>query len=265
MADALYGAEGDRFVPTELCRGPWRPDAQHGAPPAALLARAVERHEADDELQVSRLTVELLRPVPLVPLTVRAGWARPGRKVQLVAASLFADDVEVARAVALRIRRRDLPLAPDVDGKPPPPPPPGGGATTLPPWGDLAAPAYHSHGVEHRFVAGGFDRPGPATDWIRLRVPVVAGEAPSPLVRVAAAADFGNGVSWVLSRLDGYRFINPDLTLYLHRLPIGEWVCLDAVTWVEPHGTGLAESRLFDERGLLGRSLQSLLLERDTP
>ena len=125
-------------------------------------------------------------------------------------------------------------------------------------------PAYHSHAVEHRFVAGGFDRPGPATDWIRLRVPIIEGEAVSPLSRVAAAADFGNGISWVLSRLDGWGFINPDLTIYLHRLPIGEWVCLEAVSRVEPQGIGLAESRLWDERGLIGRSLQSLLVDRPT-
>ena len=110
--------------------------------------------------------------------------------------------------------------------------------------------------------AGGFDRPGAATDWIRLRVPLVAGEPTFPLARVAAVADFGNGISWVLSRLDGWLFINPDLTLYLHRLPAGEWVCLEATTWVEPHGVGLAESRLWDERGMMGRALQSLLLDR---
>jgi hypothetical protein len=106
-------------------------------------------------------------------------------------------------------------------------------------------------------------RPGPATDWIRLRVPLVAGEPTPPLARVAAAADFGNGISWVLPPDQGYRFINPDLTVYLHRPLAGEWVCLEAVTAVEPIGIGLAESRLWDERGPIGRALQSLLLERD--
>jgi hypothetical protein len=128
------------------------------------------------------------------------------------------------------------------------------------PWGTSGS-AFHSDAVEHRFVAGGFDRPGPSTDWIRLRVPLVAGEPLSPLARVVAVADFGNGISWVLSRNDGYRFINPDLTVYLHRLPAGEWVCLEAATAVEAHGIGLAESRLWDEHGPIGRALQSLLLE----
>ena len=264
VADALFVPDGDRFVPTALCRGPWSPDAQHGGPPAALLARGAERFAGGEEMEVTRLTVELLRPVPLAPLRVAAHAARPGRKVQLVALSLAAGDVEVARAVALRIRRRPLPMPADLPASPAPPPGPSAGASGTPPWGDgLARPAFHSDAVDHRFVAGGFDRPGPATEWIRLRVPIVAGEPVSPLVRVAAAADFGNGISWVLSRLAGYRFINPDLTIYLHRMPIGEWVCLEATTAVEPHGIGMAESRLWDERGPIGRSVQSLLLERD--
>jgi Acyl-CoA thioesterase C-terminal domain/Acyl-CoA thioesterase N-terminal domain len=212
---------------------------------------------------VTRLTVELLRPVPLAPLAVDVRVTRPGRKVQLVEATLAAADVVVARATALRIRRADLALPPGLDA-PAPPPGPEAGTPTLPPWSDglLASHAFHSHAVDHRFVAGSFDRPGAATDWIPLRVPLVAGEPTSPLERVAAAADFGNGVSWVLDRRKGYAFINPDLTVYLHRLPAGEWVCLEAVTRVETHGIGLAESRLWDERGLIGRSLQSLLLER---
>src|SRR5262249_51871874 len=99
----------------------------------------------------------------------------------------------------LRLRRVRLPLPPDAERGPSPPPAPRQGTATLPPWGDgTVRPAFHADAVEHRFVAGGFDRPGPATDWIRLRVPLVAGEPTSPLCRVAAAADFGNGVSWVL-------------------------------------------------------------------
>jgi hypothetical protein len=262
MPDALFLPDGDRFVPTELCRGPWSPDAQHGGPPAALLARSIERAAGEDGMQSVRLTVELLRPVPLAPLTVATRVARPGRKVRLLEASLRTDDTEVARAVGVRIRRRDLPIPIDVDRRPSAPPGPDAGSASAPPWSLPDAPAFHSHAVEHRFVAGGFDRPGPATDWIRLRVPVVAGEPAAPLARVAAVSDFGNGISWVLSRLEGWQFINPDLTIYLHRLPAGEWICLEAVTWVEPHGIAVAESRLWDEQGMIGRALQSLLLDR---
>ena len=260
--DALFLPDGDRFVPTDLTRGPWTPDAQHGGPPAALLARAVDREAGGDGMMVARLTVELLRPVPVVPLVVTTRLARPGRKVQLVEASLRAGDVEVARATGLRIRTTELPL-PALTDIPHAPPPPEAGTGSLPPWaGAVAYRSFHRDGVEHRFVAGSFETPGPATDWIRLRVPLVAGESTPPLARAAAAADFGNGISWTLSRTEGYEFINPDLTIYLHRLPADDWVCLEAVTWAQPHGVGLAESRLWDRHGPLGRALQSLLLDR---
>jgi hypothetical protein len=263
VSEALFERRGDVFAPSALTRGPWSAHAQHGGPPAALLARAVERHEGGDEMFVARLTVELLRPVPLTPLRIAARWARAGRKVQLVEATMHAGDTEVARALGLRIRRAALALPQDARVSDPPPAAPSQGTTSLPPWVQTGADVdYHSHAVEHRFVDGGFDRPGPATDWIRLRVPLVAGEDTSPLARVAAAADFGNGISWVLSRLDGFSFINPDLTIYLHRHPDGEWICLQARTFPEAHGVALAESRLWDEKGAIGRSLQSLILER---
>ena len=260
MSDAIFRREGDLFIPTDFARGPWTPDAQHGGAPAALLARAVERFEGGEAMFVARLTIELLRPVPIAPLAVRAALARPGRKVQLVTASIFSGDTEVARAVGLRIRRGQIDLPADLP-HPAPPPAPERGEFHRPPWA-LDYRGFHSHAVEHRFVAGGFDRPGPATDWIRLLLPVVEGEEISPLCRVAAAADFGNGVSWVLSRVEGYSFINPDLTIYLHRLPEGEWVCLDSVTRPETNGVGFAESALYDERGLIGRAMQSLIVER---
>jgi len=261
--DALFEPDGDRFLPSELTRGPWSPDAQHGGPPAALLARCVERFEGADAMHVARLTTELLRPVPLSPLTVETRLIRPGRNVQLIQASLFAGESEVARTCGLRIRRSEI----DMPKECAEPAPPAGPETlkrsfsTLP-GGSQVHVAFHSHAVEHRFLSGAFDQPGAAIDWIRLTVPLVAGEATSPAARVAATADFGNGVSWVLPRTEGYTFINPDLTIYLYRLPVGEWICLEAATYAEPHGIGLAESRLWDESGAIGRSLQSLLLGR---
>jgi hypothetical protein len=262
LADAVFVRDGERFIPTELARGPWSPEAQHGGAPAGLLARLAEQFDGGEAMQVARLTIELLRPVPIAPLTPRTRLVRPGRKVQLVESALGHGESEVARCTALRIRRADIPMPPDLP-QVAPPPLAGGAIDSRPPWaaaGDYRA--FHNSAVEHRFVRGSFAEPGPATDWIRLRVPLIGGEPTSPLSRVAAAADFGNGVSWILGRTDRYSFINPDLTIYLHRLPVGEWVCLDAVTYPQASGIGLAESQLFDEQGLIGRALQSLLIER---
>jgi hypothetical protein len=260
MSDAIFMTDGERFIPTDLARGPWTPEAQHGGPPAALLARAVERFGGGESMLVARLTIELLRPVPIAPLTIATGWGRPGRKVQLVTASLFSGNTEVARATGLRIRRAEIPLPAGLVHLAPPPGPNSEGFSSP---GFLDYPAFHSLAVEHRFVGGSFALPGPATDWVRLRVPLVEGEETSSLCRVAAVADFGNGISWVLNRGDGYRFINPDLTVYLHRLPVSEWVCLDAVTHVQANGVGVAESTLYDENGVIGRALQSLLVEHE--
>lgn len=265
MAEAIFEYDGELILPTDLARGPWTPDAQHGGPPAALLARAVERHEGGDDMLVVRLTVELLRPVPIAPLLVTTRLVRPGKKVQLIGASLVVAETqtEVARAVGLRLRRGAVPI-PEAAVPHGRIPLPSTGVASLPPWAPhISYEGFHSAGAELRFVDGSFETPGPATAWIRLRVPLVAGEATSPLARVAAAADFGNGISWVLNRGDGYRFINADLAIHLHRHPLGEWVALEAATYPEPLGVGLAESRLYDERGPIGRSLQSLLIERE--
>ena len=103
--------------------------------------------------------------------------------------------------------------------------------------------------------------PGPATVWMRMRVPLVAGEEPSPLVRVMVAADSGNGVSAALDWRE-YVFINVDLTVHLHRHPAGEWVCLDALTLPEETGLGLADTLLSDGRGRIGRAAQTLLVDK---
>jgi hypothetical protein len=261
MSDPLFALDGDAFVPSGLARGPWSADALHGGPVAALLAGLAERLQPEP-LQPVRLTLELLRPVPLAPLAGRARVLRPGRKVQLAESSLWRGDQELARATLLSIRRAPLPLPESHGGSRAvaPPGPDTVEASAPPRWSEPSA-AYHSHAVEHRIVRGSWGELGPCTDWIRLRVPVLAGEAPSPLQRVAAAADFGNGISAALP-FGVWRFINPDLTVHLERLPQGAWVCLDAETWLGEGGVGLAESALYDERGRLGRSLQSLLLER---
>jgi hypothetical protein len=258
--EALFLRSGDRFEPTELARGPWSPDALHGGPVAALVARAVERHVTGEDLPVVRLSLELLRPVPFAPLALRTETVRDGRRVQLVDATVEVEGRPIVMARALRVRRLgpEDEVHPTVPEDPAPPPPSEGRVGPSP---VLGGRAFHSDGVEMRFVGGRFAQLGPSTVWIRLQVPVVVGEEPTPWQRVAAAADFGNGVS---SELDfqSHLFINPDLTVSLHRPPVGEWVCIDARTRFGTPGIGTAESALWDTAGRIGRAIQSLLVER---
>lgn len=252
----IFRIEGATFVPTDAARGPWDPNFLHGGPVAMLAAHAIEALPSENDLRVARLTLELVRPVPMAPLTVNAEITRPGRKVRLVAVSIAAEGREVTRATALQIRRTEI----DVPANEPAPPPPG--PSGLKRWGEGWAGEgayYHSQGVE-LLPQPGADPKRPRTVWIRLRTEPVDSRPASPLQRILAAADFPNGVSL---RADPRQFIsiNPELTVHVQREPAGEWVALDAETYLEKDGTGLAEGVLYDERGRLGRTTQSLIVE----
>jgi hypothetical protein len=260
MSDAFFVREGDRYLPTELTRGPWSSDAQHGGPPAALLGTALEQTEAREDAIVVRAWFEMLKPVPLAPLTISTRMANAGRSVQTIAGALSAGGEEVMRGQVMRIRTTDLPIE-DSALVERPPGPDRGRAVPFFPSGHEAG--YHT-GMEASFVMGGFLEHGPAVAWLRMRFPLVQGEPIAPLARVLIAADSGNGVS---SALDYRRFIfvNPDLTVHLHRPAEGEWVCLQAETIATRRGVGLAVSTLHDLRGPIGYGLQSLLIGQRKP
>ena len=255
---SFFACKGDRFQPSELARGPWDPDSQHAGPPAALVGRALEQAGEPEGKQIGRVTFEILKPVPLAELAVEARVVRPGRSVELLEATLSAADGVVMRAAAWRLTTGQVELDPAPAADPPPHGPRDGEPRDFFPTG--ADIGYHT-AMEYRFVSGAFLEPGPAVVWMRMRHPLVEGEEPSPLQRVAVAADSGNGVSAALD-YRRFLFINTDLTLHLHRLPETEWVCLDAVTRPEADGVGMADTLLWDERGRIGRGNQTLLVRR---
>jgi hypothetical protein len=269
VPDSFYEPDGDRFVSTELTRGPWDPDSQHAGPPAALIGREVERlgggligGEGGPPAQVGRITYEVVRPVPIAPLRVAAEIVRPGRRVEMFEATLSDEQGEVLmRARGWRLRTEQVSFEAPQSPEPPPGPDRGEPGEFFHTGYDVG---YHT-AMEYRFVFGAFMEVGPATVWMRMGVPLLPGEEPTPLQRVLAAADSGNGVSASLD-WSSYLFINVDLTVHLHRMPQGEWVCLDAVTLPETNGIGMADTRLLDERGPIGRGVQTLLVaEREGP
>jgi hypothetical protein len=268
VPDSFYEPDGDVYVATELTRGPWDPGAQHAGPPAALIGREVERlgggrigGEGGPPAQVGRITYEVLRSVPIAPLRVEARIVRPGRRVEMFEAILSDEEGDpLMRAGGWRLRTDSVSIeAPEASTPQPGPPDAGEPGEFFHTGYDVG---YHT-AMEYRFVRGAFMETGPATVWMRMAVPLVPEEQPSPLQRVLAAADSGNGVSAALD-WRRYLFINVDLTVHLHRLPVGDWVCLDAETFPEESGVGMADTRLLDERGQIGRAVQTLLVaERD--
>ena len=253
---SFFRADGDVFEPSELTRGPWDPDSQHAGPPAALLGRAVERCGDGEGKHVGRVTVEVLRPVPMTTLTVSAEVVRPGRSVELVEASLADEEGEVMRARGWRLVKKPVELDPAPPDEPPAHGPGDGAPKEFFPTGvDVG---YHT-AMEYRFVTGAYLELGPAVVWMRMRHPLVEGEDPTPLQRVLVAADSGNGVSAALD----YRrfiFINTDLTVHLHRSAQTEWIGMDAVTRLDEAGVGMSDTLLWDERGRIGRAVQTLLV-----
>ncbi len=243
------------YCPTGLSRGPWRDDAQHGGAPAALLAH-VAQAEAGPAFFLARLTFELTRPVPIAPLRVTAttGQGRTVRRIDLV---VTHEDAPVARATALMIAKSqvDVPSAPDQRLTPEPQACTERFQTPGMPTGER----FHDAAMEILVAHGSTQTPGPAAAWLRLCQPVVAGQHTTPAMRAAAAADFGNGLSWVLP-FDRYMFANTDLTFYLHREPVGEWIGVDAATVAQDNGVGLASSTLYDRQGTIGMAHQNLLI-----
>jgi hypothetical protein len=256
-ADAFYVPDAAGFVATEHSRGPWSLQHQHAGPPSALMARALERLLDGSGMRVVRMTVDILSPVPIGPMTVTASVFRAGRKVQRLEATVEAGGRPVSRATALAIRVAEVALPPRAEAASAPPPPPEASAPLRLPF-FVDAIGYHT-AVETRIASGTWGR-GPAAVWLRPRVALVAGETMSPLQRAMVAADSGNGVAIALDPAR-FTFLNADLTVALDREPEGEWLCLDAATRAHPDGIGLTDTVLWDGRGVVGRAVQALVVE----
>jgi hypothetical protein len=255
--EAIFRVDGDRVEVGRNAAGPWNPRMQHGSAPAGLAVWAAEAIATPVPMRVARVSVDLMRPVPLAPLTLETEVLRDGRKIQLCAVRLRAGGVLVVGATVLKVRLQTGQLPPDV----------GGPDVTLPgPDESPEDPAQFSNspfvmGLQLRAARGTFGVKGPGAIWYRLKRPFVEGAAVSQAMRAVIAADFCNGTSAALDFRD-WMFLNADLTLSMTREPVGEWILLDAESWIGPEGAGLAMARLADRGGYFGRCAQTLVIER---
>ena len=256
---AYQPLDGARYASTELTRGPWSAEHQHAGPPSALVCRAVEQQAATLGLtHVARLTTNLLRPVPLdvLELVIQTDYA--GKNAAHFSGALVGRGKEVMRFTALVQRARSTPLPPDLPGHPPPQAPKSLHECTPVQFPFAGKYVGYADLVQTRSSTGTLFA-GPCLVWFGMNHPLVANEETSPYQRTAVAADSGNGISAVLD-YERFVFVNSDLTIHWLRQPRGDWVALDAATHFGPDGSGLAQSALYDEQGLIGRALQSLSL-----
>jgi hypothetical protein len=256
LPPAFYLPDGAGFLATALTIGPWDAGQQHAGPPAALLAREVERTGSIPGAQTVRLAVDVLGPVPVGPVRVSGRVLRPGRRVELVEATLEAGGRAAMRLTAWRMRTRDPVAAAD---------PPGrlavGPEDGRPAGFDVFSEdvAYH-RSLEWREVAGSITAPGPAAVWTRPLCALVDGEPMTPLQHLLVMTDAASGVSAALD-WSVATFANVDLVVALFRPPAGEWLAMDAVTTLGPAGAGQCAADLYDVTGRVGRSVASLFVE----
>jgi acyl-Coa thioesterase superfamily protein/acyl-CoA thioesterase superfamily protein len=242
------------YLATAATAGPWSPEAQHGGPPSALAAHEMERYQPDEGMRLGRVAVDILRPVPVGPVTARTRMLRPGRRVALLETVMESSGQEVLIARGWRIAKSETPVI-ESDASPPAIPE----TNWVPYFGGSGHLDGYLSAVEWRFVSGGFDTAGPAMAWGRPRVPLVAGEVLSPMCLALLLADSGSGISMTLDPAK-FLFINVDLTVALHRDPQGDWLLLDSATLMGGEGTGVAETRLWDSLGVVGTGLQTLIV-----
>ena len=256
--EAIYRVSGQQVETNASAAGPWHPEMQHGAAPAALVAWAAEQLPADVPMSLARLSLDLCRPVPVGPLRIRPAIVRAGKKIQLVTIDLLANDVEVVRASVLRVRQSDAQTPEDVRRLLLDLPPPEASYDIAP---EHRARCRFLEGVSAKLASGPERVRGPTAMWFRADQPIVDGAPISAAMRAAIASDFCNGVSSPLDPQQ-WSFVNGDTTVHLARLPIGEWILVDAATILGGSGGGIASAALADRDGYFGRASQSLIIER---
>jgi len=255
--EAIFRVDGASVLTSPFAAGPWDPNMQHGSPPAALVTWAAEALPTPVPMRIARVTVDLMRPVPVAPLTIESEVLREGRKIQLCAVRLRSNGVVVVAATVLKIKLQANELPPEAAIEQVALP--GPEQSRVEP-ADFSASPFVT-GMSLRAAKGRFGVAGPGAIWYRVDRPIVQGSAVSQAMRAMVAADFCNGTSPVLD-FRQWTFLNADLTVNFSRQPVGEWILLDAESWIGSDGAGLAMARLADERGYFGRAVQSLVIER---
>ncbi|MDF1630099.1 MAG: thioesterase family protein [Alcanivoracaceae bacterium] len=261
MTECLYQRLDNVFNPTAVARSPWHPSLLHGGAVSALFGQVISEQAAlQADFTVNRITMNLLRPVPMQALTVSCQWLREGNRLRLLRVDIHADGRLVAQAEA--VLQRVLPVQlPDYAPRPAAPP---AGPEGLPEFNiqqmldskGLEIPTgFHSR-VQVRELTP-WNEQGATTAWLRVPVHIVSGVPLNPLSQVCMLSDLGNGTGQ-LNLGAGVGCINADITLALLRYPVSDWICFSSEALLSEQGCGVVHTRLYDSEGAIGHVLQSI-------
>lgn len=255
MSSFYRRIDDHRYEAQSECAGPWSVENQHGSPPMALLTALLESHGGDDGRIIAKIAFEIHAPIPLGAFDVEISVVRPGRKIELLSASLSKSGRTYLSALCWRL------LA--VEGRSPQTRHPSiprldtGSATSGIP---SARGVPYLDSLDWIFVDGSFGEIGSATAWTRPRIPLLEDSTDSPLVRCALMIDSANGISNVLP-FGGWSFVPVDLMASFERAPMGEWLGMSCETTLGDAGIGYVTTRLFDASGYFGAGLHTLWVE----
>jgi hypothetical protein len=245
--EAFFSTVAGEYHPREIARGPWVRDSLHGRVLMGLFARELERTHGAPEFGVSRMTVELFRVPPFLPLSVESESIRQGNRIRVVDGVIRAGETEVARSRAVMLRRTQQP--PGKVWGPPAWDAPSPERLDVPDVGsDAREPMWETRAVPDDGAPGTVQKRA----WLRETRELVEGEPLTPLIRAALAADFTN--PFANSGSEGLSFVNADITLHLHRYPVDEWLGFEVSGHDSSDGVAVAACRVFDRNGVIGRS-----------
>ncbi|MBV2357364.1 thioesterase family protein [Streptomyces sp. J2-1] len=248
-----------RYKPTPHAGGAWSLDEQHFSPLGGLVAHALELHVAarpGPPLVVSRISYDILGRLALDECEVRVETVRPGRTIELLEATVRIAGRAVVRARAWLLAPVDTSA---VAG--------GGDARLAPPesverWPVAELwPGGYIASLDVRPLAP--PEPGRTTAWISSPLDLVAGERIGALASFCTYLDTANGIA-VRESPTEWMFPNVDLTLHLHRQPVGDWTGLDTTVVFGAGGQGLTSTVLHDVEGPVGR-MEQILTVRPQP
>jgi Thioesterase-like superfamily len=250
----FFTRDGDLFIPTDAARGPWDPTSLHGRVIIGLLAFAIEQRHGAEEFVPARLTVDMFRLPRLAPIEVKTRLVRDGLRIKLVEADFLSAGVPMARASCQLLRQTENP--PGSVWSPP--------NWKVPSPADIAAPTDPRLGMHGKWatrpIVGAMGTIGPRRLWMSEVRDLVEGAPLTPFVRVAVAADFAS--PFANAGDQGLGYINSDVTVYLHRLPVEEWIGFEVVNHHATAGIAIGECFLYDQQGPIGTSTVAALAQR---
>jgi hypothetical protein len=252
--EPFFRKENDRFQPTRAGVGPWDPNSLHGRLIAGLLGHEIERLHGAPEYLPARLTVDMYRLPDLSPVEVTTRVVRDGYRIKVIDAEFISNGVSCGRATCQLLRKTENPAG-NVWQRP---------AWDAPKPADIPEPEDRRGGMGGmwtvRPISGAFGSLGVRKLWMAEVRELVEGEPLTPFVRVAVAADFTS--PFANAGDQGLGYINSDVTLYLHREPVSEWVGFEVFNHGATAGVAIGECILHDEQGPIGSASCTALAQK---